>query len=337
MTMTSRTRGETHLTSLNRRAAAKVIGLYGAALVSPRLARAQEYPVKPVRLIVPYSAGGAADAIARPFAERLGRRLGQPVVIDNRPGAATNIGSNLVARSEPDGHTLLFGTSALIQNIVFGPRPNFDLFKAFTPISPVSSAPFVLAVHANSPIRSLSDFIAAGRQSRKVTIGTAQLDLFVELLKMEAKIDIVHVPYKGGAPAITDLLGSQIDSICSLAPALMPHLDGGKMRALAVGSTKRLDRLPMVPTFHELGVPHEASFRSGVLTPSETPASTVAVLSRAMDEINRSPEFSTLVRSVGSFPEWTTPQEFTERLRTELAFWEKTAKVLPHLVKTGEK
>lgn len=337
MTTTSRTRGKTNLTSLNRRAAAKVIGLYGAALVSPRLARAQDYPVKPVRLIVPYVAGGAADGIARPFAEQLGRRLGQQVVIDNRPGAATNIGYGLVARSEPDGYTLLFGTTAQIQNMVFGPRPNFELFKAFTPISPVASAPFVLAVNANSPIRSLSDFIAAGRQSKKVTVGTAQLDLLVELLKMDAKIDIVHVPYKGGGQAITDLLGSQIDSIYSMAPALMPHLEGGKMRALAIGSTKRLDRLPMVPTFHELGIPHEVSFRFGVLAPSGTPATTVALLSRTMDEINRSPDFLTQVRSSGSFPEWTTPQEFTERLRTEVAFWEKTAKALPHLVKPGEK
>lgn len=337
MTMTSRTQDQAASTRLNRRAAAKRVGLYGAALVAPQLAWAQEYPSKPIRLIVPYTAGGSADAIARPLAEQLSRRLRQSVIIDNRAGAATNIGSALVARGEPDGYTLLFGTSVLLQNMVFGPRPNFDLFKSLAPISPVSSAPCILAVNVNSPIGSLADFIAAGRQSRKVSVGTAQLDLFVELLKMEAKIDLVHIPYKGGGPAITDVLGSQLESIYALAPVLMPYLVSGKMRALAVSSTKRLDLLPMVPTFQELGVPHHASIVSGVLAPSGTPATTVAILSRALDEISRSPDFSALVRSAGSFPEWTTPQEYSERMRLEAASWESTAKALPHLVKAADR
>lgn len=296
-----------------------------------------EYPAQPVHIVVPYPPGGTTDLLARQFAESLSREFGQSVVIDNRPGGATNIGADAVARSKADGLTLLFAGVNQVLNPAFGPTPAFDLMKAMEPVSLVARTPFVVSANRNAPFFSPKDLIAAARAAPgKHSISSAQLDVYVELLKLRAGINILHVPYKGGAPAMTDAISGQVDMVYALVPVLLPHIQSGKLKAIGLTSSKRVASLPDTPTFIESGVEFDSTVWYGILAPAGLPRQIQERLLRATHRIVGSPEFTQKLRSSGADVVANQPAEFAKQLQDELAFWAQLARTMPNLVSKGQ-
>lgn len=305
--------------------------LIAVASAMPALAQ-DRYPSQPVKLVVPYPAGGSTDLIARQLAEQLGKELGQNVVIDNRPGGGTNIGAESVARAKPDGYTLLLGTNSQVRNQYFGPVPSFEL-NAFEPISLVSRVAFVVAANPKMPFHTGAELLAAAKAAPgKLTISSAQLDLYVELLSRKAGIELLHVPYKGGAPATTDAISGQVNMVFALTPVLLPHIQAGRLKALAVTTGKRLNALPQVPALAELGVDYDFAIWYGLMAPAGTPKAIVDRLAAATQKVMSSPEMMAKIRAGGAEPVWSRPEEFQAELRRESVFWEQAARAMPHLV-----
>ncbi len=303
-----------------------------AGLLAGGAAAQDRYPSQPIRIVVPYPAGGSTDLIARQLAEQLGKELGQTVVIDNRPGGGTNIGAETVARTKPDGYTLLFANNSQVLNPHFGPVPSFEL-SALQPISLVSRVAFVVAANPKTPFNTGAELLAAAKAAPgKLTVSSAQLDLYVELLNRKAEISLLHVPYKGGAPATTDAISGQVNMVFALTPVLLPHIQAGRLKALAVTTGKRLNALPDVPTLTELGVDYDISIWYGLMAPAGTPKAIIDRLAAATQKIMSSPDMMARNRAGGSEPAWSTPEEFQAQLRRESAFWQQTARAMPHLV-----
>ncbi len=299
--------------------------------------QAQDYPAQPIRIVVPYPPGGTTDLIARQYAEFLNKEFGQSVLIDNRPGAATNIGADAVARSKPDGLTLLFGGVNQVLNPAFGPVPSFDLLGAMQPVSLVARTPFIVAANPKAPFNTPQQLLAAARKSPgKLSISSAQLDVFVELLKKRAGIDILHVPYKGGAPATADAISGQVDMVYALVPVLLPHIQGGKLKAIGLTSAKRVAALPNTPTFMESGVDFDSSVWYGLLAPAGLPGPVQEKLVRATQKIVANPEFVKKLLAGGADPVASGPAEFQKQLQGELASWAQMAKAMPQLVTSGK-
>ena len=258
--------------------------LLGAVILAPLAARAQPYPSHLIKIIVPYAAGGAVDIVARTIGQPLGVALKQSVIVDNRPGASANIGMELVARAAPDGYTLLMASNGIATNMALFSHLTFDGRRDFAPVAKIGYAPLVIVVPASSPVKSLKDLIAMAKaEPGKLTYASAgngsSGHLAGELLKSMAKIDVLHVPYKGGAPAITDLLGERITFMPINPVEVIAHIRGGQLRALAVASDKRLPLLPDVPTAAEAGLPgYEASVWWGLVAPAKTPVEIVRQL-----------------------------------------------------------
>src|SRR5438552_13835540 len=259
-------------------------GLQRAALAALRTvcvsgASAQTYPTRPIRLVVPFPAGGTTDILAREVGQRLSMTLGQPVVIDNRPGAAGNIGADLVAKSAPDGYTLLMGTvgTHAINASLYAKMP-YDHVKDFAPIILVAGVPNVLVVNPSLPVNSVQELIAYAKANPgKLNFASSgpgtSIHLSGELFKVMAGVQMTHVPYKGSAPALQDLLGGQVQLMFDNLPPSLPHIKAGKLRALAVTSVARSPALPDVPTIAESGLPgFEASSWFGILVPAGTPS-----------------------------------------------------------------
>jgi tripartite-type tricarboxylate transporter receptor subunit TctC len=302
------------------------------ALAAAGAAAQDRYPSQPIRIIVPYPAGGSTDLIARQLAEQLGKELGQNVVVENKPGGGTNIGAESVARARPDGYTLLFGNNSQVLNPVFGPTPAFEL-NALEPVSLVSRVAFVVAANPKMPFNTGAELLQAAKaQPGKISVSSAQLDLYVELLNRKAGIQLLHVPYKGGAPATTDAISGQVNMVFALVPVLQPHIQGGKLKALAVTSPKRLPSFPDVPTLTELGVDYDTTIWYGLLAPAGTPKPIVDRLAAATQKIMSSPEMGARIRSGGAEPAWSKPEEFQSMLRNETTFWQQVARQMPHLV-----
>src|SRR6266550_5608303 len=243
-----------------RAATSRVICILVATTLVPLAANAQTYPNKPIRIIVPYAAGGAVDIIARIIGQPLSEQLKQPVIVDNRPGASANIGMELAAKAAPDGYTLLMASNGIATNMALFPNLTFDGRRDFVPIAKIGYAPLVIVAPASSPAKSLNDLIAmATAEPGKLTYASAgngsSGHLAGELLKSTAKIDVLHIPYKGGAPAITDLLGERISFMPINPVEVMAHIRAGRLRALAVASDKRFPLMPDVPTVAEAGLP----------------------------------------------------------------------------------
>lgn len=304
-----------------------------ALAAAPAGLQAQErFPSQPIRLVVPYPAGGSTDLIARQFGEQLGRELGQTVLVDNRPGGGTNIGAEFVVKSRPDGHTLLFGNSTQVLNPVFGPRPSFDL-SALEPVSLVSRVAFVIGANPKMPFASGPDLLAAAKAAPgKISVSSAQLDLYVELLNVKAGINLLHVPYKGGAAATTDAISGQVNMVYALVPVLLPHFQGGKLKAMAVTTGARLSALPDVPTLAELGVDYDVGIWYGLLAPAGTPKAVVDRIASVTQKIMNSPEMVQKIRASGAEVATSKPEEFQAMLKKETSFWQQVAKSLPHLV-----
>lgn len=312
------------------RLAAAVLMLVAASIA---LVQAQEFPAQPIRIIVPYPPAGSTDIIARHFGNFLSKELRQAVLIENRPGAATNIGAETVVKAKPDGYTLLFGGVGQVLNPIFGPVPAFDLMSSFESVSLVARVGFIVAANKNAPFSTPKELIAAAKAAPgKISISSAQLDLYVELLKNRAGVNLLHVPYKGGAPATTDAISGQVDMVYALVPVILPHVQGGRLKAVGVTSAKRIEVLPAIPTFAESGVDYEASVWYGLLAPAGTPKAVINRLNAATEKIVASVEFAEKLSPSGVTAVSSRPEELHALLAEDTAFWQQVAKALPNLV-----
>lgn len=300
-------------------------------MVFPALARA-DYPDKPIKLVVPYTPGGATDVIARVVGQKLSVSLGQPVVVENRAGAAGNLGAAYVAREKPDGYTLLLGalTSHAINSVLLPSTAGFAMDKSFTPISVVGRVPLVVAVGPSVKGKTLADFIAAakakpgGMNYGSSGNGSPQ-HLAAELFKRQAGVDLTHVPYKGSSPALNDLMGGQVDVVFDTLPATQSFIKGGRLRALATATPQRV--LPEVPTASEAGLPgYEVSSMFGLLAPAGLPAPIAIKLSAALKDVMAQPEVKSALVAQGAMPAYTTPEEARAQITAEVARWSKVIK-----------
>ncbi|MFO1310712.1 MAG: tripartite tricarboxylate transporter substrate binding protein [Burkholderiales bacterium] len=293
---------------------------------------AQAYPDKPVRIVVPYAAGGAVDLVARGIGQPLQEALKQPVVVENRPGAGGNIGMEAVAKAAPDGYTLLMASNAIATNNALFPKLTFDGRRDFTPVARIGYAPLVIVVPASSPAKSLRDLIAQAKaEPGKLTYATAgngsSGHLAGELFKSTAKVDVTHVPYKGGAPAITDLLGERISFMPINAVEVMSHIKAGKLRALAVASDKRFPLLPDVPTATEAGLPgYEATVWWGLVAPAKTPREVVSKLNAEANKALAEPAVARRFDDMGVVLTPQTPDQFGAYIAAQTDLWSGVVK-----------
>nr|ART35759.1 B220 [uncultured bacterium] len=298
-------------------------------LVATGIARAQgPWPQKPIRFVVPFPPGGGTDTTSRLIAEKLTLTDQWTLVIDNKPGAGGNIGLDAVAKSAPDGYTIGMGQAAnLAINPALYPKMPFDPLKDFTPVAGVAEQPVVLVVRQDSPLRTLADFIKAAN-ARNGDMGIAQAGngtvghLAGEMLARRARVRVLQVPYKGAGPAMTDLLGGQVDAYFGNAVSVMPQLSAGKIRALAVTSAKRLSALPSVPTVAEQGFAgFEAATWLGLVGPAGLPADVTARLSAATIKVLARPDVQQKLAQEGSVPTPQTSPQFAAHIRAEHAKW----------------
>jgi len=313
----------------------RITRLLGAAVLAAvsAAAIAQAYPTKPVTIIVPWPPGGPSDIAARPMAKALTEDLKQSFIIDNRGGAGGNIGSAMVAKAPPDGYTLLITSSApIVINPSLYKQMPFDPPKDIAPITNLLRVPLILAVNPSVPAKNLQELIAyvkaqkGGAQYASSGNGTPQ-HLTAELFKSAAKLDMVHVPYKGSAPAITDLIGGHVPIMFDSAIAILPHIKAGKVRAIAITSAKRSSILPDVPTFDESGMKGFESYAwYGFFAPAKTPKDIVAKLNSAALKVMKLPEWQKILADTGSENVGDTPEQFTAFTEAETIKWAKVVK-----------
>lgn len=297
------------------------------------VALAQAYPVKPIRLVVGFTPGGGVDINARLLQPKLTEYLGQQVIVDNRPGAGTNIANEYVAKSPPDGYTLLISTATVAINMSLYKKVNFDTLRDFAAVSLFSQSPNILVVHPSVPARNVKELIALAKSRpgqlnfSSAGSGTTQ-HLSGELFKLRTKTDIVHVPYKGSAPSLTALIGGQVEMTFANIPAIFSHVKAGKLRPLANLGPKRSEQLPGVPTMKEAGVAGvEVVVWYGVLAPAATARDIVTKLADAVARAARSPDTRQRLLDQGAEPVGSTPEEFGKLLREEITRWAEVVKV----------
>jgi tripartite-type tricarboxylate transporter receptor subunit TctC len=288
----------------------------------------QGYPTRPVRLIVPFAAGGVTDTSARVIAERLGVRLGHQVVVENRPGASGNIGTEQVARSTPDGHMLLLGfDGTMVINPHVFPKLPFDTLNDFAPVTKLGDATLILVAHPSLPANNVQELIAyAKTMPGKLSYGTSGTGgtphLAGEMLNQLAGIDLLHIPYKGGGPAIIDVVGGQIPLVFTAVASAQQHVKAGKLKGLGVPSVKRSASLPEVLTFSESGLANfVVDSWVGILAPAKTPAPIVNRLQLELAAVLREPAVRERYAVLGIEPVGNTPEEFGVQIRADLARW----------------
>ena len=310
---------------MKRRMAAATLAL--AALVPS--AFAADWPAKPITMVVPFPAGGSADAVARLIAQRLGEKLGQNVVVENRAGAAGNLGTDTVARAQPDGHTIALSTSGPLANnkFLYKNMP-FDPLKDLTPVVAVGEIPMAIAVNPNVKANNLKEFLAEARtRPGKLSIanpGNGTIGhLTAELVKSQAKVHALSVPYRGDTPAITDTVGGSVDAIVIPITALIPQIQSGKLKGLAVTSRQRFPGLPNVPTAIEQGVQTEAVVWFGVVGPRNMPAPIVDRLNKEINAILATPEAREKLAQFGGTPMGGTPQQLGQLMANDSVKWKK--------------
>ena len=306
-----------------------------ASTAAPAQFRAEgttAYPVRPVRIIVPYSPGGSSDAVARILSAKLSEMLGQQFVIDNRPGASGSLGREIVAKAAPDGYTLLVGDSPHTINVHVLKHVPYDPIRDFTPITLIATAPQVMVLNPAYPAKTLKEFIAAAKsQPGKLNYGSGGsgsiTHLTGELFKLAAGVDIVHVPYKSIAIAMIDVISGQIPLAFPTIPGATPHVKAGRLRGLAISSPKRSGMLPEVPTFDENGVSGmNVTNWFGLFAPANLPQELLAKLHKSAIDAIRAPDSSSRFSALSLDTAASTPQEFSAHLKAELDKWGKVVK-----------
>jgi tripartite-type tricarboxylate transporter receptor subunit TctC len=299
---------------------------------TPSTSSGQAYPAKSVRVIIPFPPGGGVDIVGRAMSGRLSDALNQQFIVDNRPGASGNLGTSIAARTTPDGYSLLFFPASVVSSYLLISKPGYSLEKDLDPISLVASAPNVLTVHPSLPAKNLNELIALAKaKPGQLNYGSAGIGgvphLAAELFKLRAKVDIVHVPYKGTPAAMTDLISGQISIIIANTLSVEPHIKTGRLRALAVSSAQRSPSAPTLPTIAESGLPgFDAVTWFGMAAPVGTSPEIIARVGGEMRKIVQSKNFNDLLISQGADPIGSTADEFRARIRADLAKWAETIK-----------
>lgn len=316
-----------------RRFAAGATGAVASSLLPGGVFAQETWPSKTIRLVIPFPAGGATDILGRIVAQELNKALGVSVIADNRAGAGGNIGAELVAKSAPDGYTLLMctiGTQSI--NASLYTKLGFDPIKDHAPVTLVATVPNVLVVHPSVPAKNVKELIALAKsRPGKLNYGSSgngsSVHLSGELFKSMTGVFMTHIPYRGSAPAVADLLAGQIDLMFDNLPSVLPHIKAGKLRALAVTSPKRSPAMPDLPTIAESGVPgYDATSWFGVVAPAGTPP---AIVSRVQQTISRAlttPEVREKLQGMGAEPVGNSPEVFDQFIRAEAAKWAKVVK-----------
>jgi tripartite-type tricarboxylate transporter receptor subunit TctC len=291
---------------------------------------AESYPSKTIRIIAPYTPGSPNDVMARLLAQRLQTALGQPIIIDNRPGGGTTIGTKAAALANPDGYTLLFSSSSLVIDPATKRNVDYDPLKDFVPVAPVTTASWIVAIVPDLPARTLAEFVAYTKANPgKVSVGFAQgtaAQLVVEWFKVLTGADILSVPYKGGAAAMPDFLAGRIQMLLPTPATTLPLIRDGRMRALAITRPERSADLPDVPTMRESGLPQlTLDFWNGVFAPAGTPPDIVRKLNAAINDILRSPDMRASMSKLTFEAKISSPQEFAAFVAEELPRWAKIA------------
>lgn len=295
-------------------------------------ALAQSFPTKPIRIIVPFPAGGGADLWARLIAKKLTEKWGQNVIVDNRAGASGIIGTELASKAHPDGYTLLMGTTGThaTNPVVFTKLP-YDAVKDFAPVSNFVDTPFMLVIHPSVPAKTTKDLLALAKarpeQLTYASFGNgSSAHLAGELFKAIAKIKIVHVPYRGGAPATNDLLGGQVLTMFNSLPAILPHVKSGRLRGIAVAATQRAKDAPDIPTFAEEGLPGvEAGSWYGVFAPAGTPDAVIIKINSELVRMLGSPDIQHRLLAESADPVGNSPEQFAAEVRRDIVKWRKVA------------
>jgi tripartite-type tricarboxylate transporter receptor subunit TctC len=302
----------------------KQLRIFLLAMACAGGAFAQGYPNKPIRLVVPFPAGGSVDMVARMVGKKLSDSMGQPVLVDNRAGASGNIGMDFVAKSPPDGYTLLMASAALTANAHLYAKMSFDPLADLQPVIRVADQPNVLVVNPSLGVKNVHELIALAKSKPgKLTFGSAGLgaaqQMAAEIFMMKTGTQMLHVPYKGGAPALADLVGGQIDLMFETSPTAVPFVTAGKLVGLAVTTPRRLSTLPNLPTVAEAGVPgYEAYTWLGVVAPAGTPKDVVARLNAEVKKA-MTPEFRAELTKINLIPVGDTPDEFTAFVKADSA------------------
>jgi tripartite-type tricarboxylate transporter receptor subunit TctC len=318
----------------SRRHFAFALAAAGALGLSPFAVQAQAaFPSKALTIVVPFSAGGTTDILARVVGQYMSKDLGQPVIIDNRAGAGGNIGAQMVARAAPDGYTLLMGTvgTHAINQSLYKKMP-FDPIKDFAPITRVALVPNLLVANPGQPYKNVKELIAYAKANPgKVTFASSgsgtSIHLSGEMFSQMAGVEMQHIPYKGSAPALTDLLGGQTAIMFDNMPSVIGHVKAGKLRPLAVTTPQRSPALPDVPTIAEAGVPgYSATSWFGLLAPANTPAPVIAKLNASILKALADPEVKKKMAEQGAEPHGEKPEQFAEFIRSETAKWGQTVK-----------
>jgi len=312
---------------------AAVLALCAATLLATTEPRAQAWPAKPVKFLVPQGAGGATDVFARYVGQKLSAKWGQPVVVENKAGAAGVVGTDAVAKSPADGYTMLvtYAGSQAVNQTLYAKLP-FDSVRDFETVATIARTPFLLVVGAGSPIKDFKDLIARAKANpgaiTYVTSGNGSINhLLSESLKVEAGINMVHVPYKAIAAAMTDVMGGQVDNAFASVPSAIALVRGGKLRALAVSSAHRNASAPDVPTIAELGYPNfDVNPWWGILAPAGTPRAIVEKVNADVAEVLRAPETQAFLKDQGAEPLIMSPQEFHELLVSDVQKWAKVVR-----------
>ncbi len=308
--------------------AAVILAAFGAPA-----AHAQTYPDRPIRLIAPFPAGGLADVLARAVGDEMSKTLGQPVIVENRAGAGGNTGANEVARAAPDGYTLLMSSAGILtaNPFLYANMP-FDDQKAFIPVSNVAEMSMLVVVNPKVQAQNLKELVALAKaQPNKLNFGSPGIGttghLGLAMLMHAAQVQITHVPYKGAAPAVTDLIAGQIDGVVDNPPTVIGHIQGGRLRPLAVTAKERMAQLPNVPTAAEQGVKdYEAASWFGIVAPAGTPAPVVARLHKAIATAVKTPAMQERFTKVGARLVGDAPEAFAARIRSERQRWGEVIK-----------
>ena len=309
------------------------VAALAASLAAPLAA--QTYPSRPIRYVVPFAAGaGVLDIMARIVSQHLGTSLGQQVVVDNRPGAGGNVGAEIAAKAAPDGYTMLMGNTALVVSPYLFAKLPFDPLTDFVPVTQVNSAPLLLVVHPSLPVTSVAELVAyAKARPGQLNYGSGGIGttpfLATELFKSLAGIDVVHVPYKGGAPALADLVAGQLSFMIENVPGTLPFVKDGKLRALAITSRQRLPLVPEVPTMIEAGVAdYEMIGWNGIFLPKGTPAEITTRLNADLVKVLGTGEMKEQLGKLGAEPVGSTPAAFAAFVQAESRRWGKIIKDL---------